>query len=186
MVLNEPNLLYRLPPHLKNIPEFKTWNEVSSYELGLSTGQEEDILNQCFIDTATWGLIFWEKVLGISTDLNKSYEGRREIIKSKLRGQGTVTVGLIKNVAESYNNGEVEVIEDTPNYSFTIKFIAHDGIPQNLTNLKAAIEEIKPAHLNVLYDFKYLIWDVLDAKNLTWDELDALNLTWDIFETGIW
>ncbi len=111
---------------------------------------------------------------------------RRAVIKSKQRGYGTVTVSLIKNVAESYANGTVEVTEQFELYQFTISFIDTRGIPPNLDDLKEVIEKIKPAHLAVIYTFTYLNWDELDAKNLTWDELDAKNLTWDEFETGSW
>lgn len=172
----KPDLLYRLPPDLKNIPEFKAWNDVSNYELGLSAWQEEDILNQCFVDTATWGLAFWEKTLNIITDLNKSYEERREIIKAKLRGSGTTTTQMIKNTAESFSGGECNVIQHPENYSFTIQFVGIKGIPKNMQAFKDMLEDIKPAHL--AYDFKYTytVWGFLSQKNLTWGQ--ASSKTW--------
>lgn len=173
----KPDLLYRLPPFLREVTEFKTCNDISSYELGLSAWHEEDILNQCFIDTATWGLVFWEKTFNITTDLNKSYEERREILKAKLRGQGTTTTVMIKNVAEAFSGGEVNVIEHPESYSFTVQFIGIKGIPKNMQGFINMIEEIKPAHL--AYDFKYTytVWDFLKQKNLTWAQ--AKVKTWN-------
>lgn len=36
-----------------------------------------DVLNQFFIDTATWGLAYWERICSISTDEAKPYDQRR-------------------------------------------------------------------------------------------------------------
>ena len=147
----------------------------------------EDALKQFYVETATeWGLNLWEQMLDLKSYAGKPLDQRRSRIISKLRGMGTVTVSLIKNVAESYTYGSVQVTEHPAQYSFAIKFIDERGIPANLNDLKAAIEEIKPAHLAVTYEFSYLTWDELDAENITWDQLDAKNLTWDEFETGGW
>jgi uncharacterized protein YmfQ (DUF2313 family) len=146
----------------------------------------EEALNQFYIDAATYTLERWERELGIPVNHSKPIEFRRSVIKSKLRGSGTVTVKMIKNVAESYGNGEVEIIEDNANYAFTIKFVGIRGIPPNLNDLKTAIEEIKPAHIRHKFSYTYLIWDEQDTKNPTWDELDALNLKWDEYEIGGW
>ena len=110
-----------------------------------------DLINQCFVQTATWSLYIWEEEYGITTILNDSYEVRRSRIIAKMRGIGTVTVAMIKNVAESFQNGTVEVIEDNVNYAFTIKFTSLKGIPPKIEDIKNAIEEIKPAHLVVSY-----------------------------------
>lgn len=172
-----PDLLYRLPPHLKEIAEFKSWNDVSSYELGFSAWQEEDILNQCFIDTATWGLLFWEKIFSIPTDLNKSYEDRREVIKAKLRGSGTTNEQMIKNTAEAFSGGECNIIMHPEDYSFTVQFVGIKGIPKNLESFKQMLEDIKPAHLGYDLKYTYTVWNFLKDKNLTWNQ--AKSNTWD-------
>ena len=146
----------------------------------------EGTLNQFFIDTSDFTLERWERKIGIPVNNSKSEGHRKSAIKSKLKGSGTVTITLIENVASSYNNGEVQVIEDNTNYQFILKFIANDGAPQNLTDLKQAIEDIKPAHLGVIYEYKYITWDKLDLRNVTWDYLDSLNVMWNNFEIGEW
>lgn len=140
------------------------------------------VVDQFFIDTATYGLARWEKICGIPTDETKPIDQRRSVVKSKLRGVGTVTVALIKSVAESYDNGEVDVTEDSANYTIKVTFVGTRGVPANLQDTQNALREIIPAHLAIQFEFTYLTWDELDAANLTWDELDALNLTWDQFE----
>ncbi|MGF9711614.1 YmfQ family protein [Paenibacillus naphthalenovorans] len=152
-------------------------------EIGQLNADIYDVLNQFFIDTATWGLAYWERVCGIPTDLAKPIEQRRSVIRSRLRGIGTVTVALIKNVAEAYDNGEVEVTENVAAYTIGIKFIANRGVPENLEDTRAALREIIPAHLAIEFSFTYLQWDELDAQGFTWDTLDARLFTWDDFET---
>jgi uncharacterized protein YmfQ (DUF2313 family) len=139
-------------------------------------------LNQFFVDLADSSLERWEKELGIPVNNSKPAAFRRSVIKSKLRGSGTVTVKLIKNVSESYSNGEVDVIEDNAAHFFSVKFVGVYGVPPNVEDLRKAIEEIKPAHLDFVFEYTYMSWDQFDGYNKTWDQWDALNLTWDQFE----
>lgn len=123
-----------------------------------------DILKQFYVETATWGLDIWEKELGLSSYAGKPDDQRRSRIISKLRGMGTVNVALIQNVAESYVYGTVSVTDHPETYSFTIKFIDSLGVPPNLQDLKNAIDEIKPAHLAITYEYKYLL--ISDIHNV--------------------
>lgn len=143
----------------------------------------QDVLAQFFIDTATWGIANWERICGVVTDDLKPIEQRRSVIKSKLRGVGTVTAAMIKNVAEAYDNGEVTVTEDNATYTVNIAFISNHGIPENLTDIQAALREIIPAHLAINFLFTYMTWSTLDTHGFTWDSLTTLNYTWDQFET---
>lgn len=149
------------PSYLVKSKIFSAVLDTMQIELDNIDNIVKDIVNQCFVDTATWGLKYWEEMLGIPTDESKPYEFRRSVIKSKIRGSGTITVNLIKNVSESFSNGEVEVIEQPSIYSFTVKFVGTIGIPPNLDDLKKAIEEIKPAHLGVIYEIIYNTHDSL-------------------------
>ncbi|MNN78327.1 hypothetical protein D3C81_1948730 [compost metagenome] len=45
------------------------------------------------------------------------------------------------------------------------------GIPPNLDDLKAVIEEIKPAHMKVEYEFSYLLIRDIDGV-MTLDQLE--------------
>lgn len=146
----------------KYVPEFlyneKTLHKIyksQEEQLALTLWQSDDLLNQCFIGTATWGLSFWEEQYGIETNINLSYEERREVVRAKIRGQGLCTKEMLKNVCRSFNGGTVDVIENSAPYTFTIRFIDTKGVPKNIEKLKAVINEVKPAHLLVNYEFKY-------------------------------
>lgn len=129
------------------------------------------LLAQLNVRTATWGLAQWETSLGLPVDVSKAPAYRRTRIISKLRGQGTTTVAMIKNVAESFSNGQVEVLEHPAEYRFDIKFVGTIGIPPNMDDLMAAIEDIKPAHLAYDYIILFRTWGML--AGYTWGELSS-------------
>ncbi|KOF56820.1 phage portal protein [Clostridium sp. DMHC 10] len=132
-------------------------------------GNIQDLINQLNPSTATWGLNLWENELNIPTDINESYEERREVIKAKLWSYGTTTKQMIKNAAEAFSGGEVNIIEHPENYSFTVQFVGVLGIPKNLEAFKEMLETIKPAHLGYDFKYTYTVWDFIKNKSETWD-----------------
>lgn len=114
----------------------------------------ENTLNQFFVDSATFGLDYWEKMLGISKN-NNDIQTRRENIKAKMRSRGVSSFKLIKNICEAYSNGEVEINVDHSNYSFEIIFVSTIGVPLSFDELDKVINEIKPCHLAHSYKFNY-------------------------------
>ena len=117
----------------------------------------------------------YEQLLGLEVDVSKPDDFRQERIRAKISGVGTTTKEMVKNVASSYSNGEVEVIEDAAHYRFVIRFVGILGIPGNMADLKLTIEEIKPAHLVVEYEYIYNVWS--DVEMLTWEQAAAR--TWE-------
>ena len=166
-----------VPTFISEISEMKAIYDVQGTELGSLLYYSKDLLNQFFINTATWGLIYWEDEYGIDTNLDMNYEDRRTVLKAKKRGQGTTTKEMIKNVAESFSGGEVNIIENNANYSFIVKFIGIKGIPKNMEAFKNMLEDIKPAHLGYVFEYTYTVWNVLKEKNLTWISSEVK--TWD-------
>ncbi|WP_322923188.1 putative phage tail protein [Paenibacillus campi] len=115
-----------------------------------------DTFRQFFVRTATWGIERWEKELGIVPDVTKPLEQRRAVAESKLRGGGKFSGEQVKNVAAAYERGSVQITFQPSAWSFTITFLDTIGVPPNLSDLQATIEQIKPAHLLARYVFRYL------------------------------
>ncbi|MFL0165584.1 YmfQ family protein [Candidatus Clostridium helianthi] len=166
-----------VPPFVIEIPEMKASYDVQGTELGGFLYYSDDVKKQLHIDTATWGLVYWEERYGIETNLDLSYEQRREMVKAKKRGQGTTTMQMIKNVAEVFSGGEVNVIENTGPYIFTIQFVGVKGIPHNMQAFINMLEDIKPAHLGYEFKYTYTVWNFLKEKKLTWNNSKAK--TWN-------
>lgn len=175
------DLMQQLPSYYRRSQVTKNFTDSGDFEMAAFITAVENLLKEFFVDQAESSLSRWEVEYGIPVNASKPAEYRRSVVKSKIRGQGTITVFLIKTTCESYSNGEVDVSEDNSNYSFKVTFVGTVGIPPNLDDLKARIEDIKPAHLVVGYEFIYMIFDDFDAYNKTWDQWDTLDLTWDEF-----
>lgn len=135
----------------------------------------EDLRLQMDIDTATWGLDIYEKDLGIETDRHKSLEERRSVIKSKMRGSGKVDAALIKIVADSFTNGDVDVLFDG---KIGVIFNSIYGVPTNIQDVKDAIDNIKPAHLAITFEFLYRVYSDLSNLYSTYEDLSNSELTY--------
>lgn len=172
-----PDLLQYLPEYYHREGTMKTLLDSTAVEIGTLLYGVEDILNQFFVHTATWGLSLWEQELGMTVDPSKPDVRRREQIIAKLRGFGTVTKQMIINTATAFSGGEVDVIEYPAEYRFVIKFIGVLGIPPNMAGFVDMLNQIKPAHLTYSFNYTYTTWDMLegliwqDAGAMTWSQL---------------
>ena len=128
----------------------------------------EELLNQFFVNSATYGLDNWENMLGISKN-NFDYVTRRENIKAKMRSRGTTSIEVIKNICEAYSNGIVEINVNHSDYSFEISFISTIGVPLSFEEMDRVVNEIKPCHLAHSYKFNYNTH--LDISNYTHEQL---------------
>lgn len=169
-----------VPLFIAEIRELNKLYWIEGKELGLLRYHLDDLLEQFFIATATWGLVYWEREYEVETNLSQSYEQRREILLAKKRGRGTTTKQMIKSVAEAFSGGEVEVIEQSEQYTFIVRFIGIKGIPRNMQSFMDALEEIKPAHLGCQFEYTYSTWDNLKENiwnaihDKTWDEIKTI------------
>lgn len=150
-----------LPAYYGGSPEMQALQAAMQPEIERLRAETAGCMAQLCVGTATWGLAYWERALGIPVDVAKPLAYRRARVESKLRGQGTVTKAMIQNVAESFSNGQVEVLEHPADYRFEVKFTGTIGIPPNLEDLSAALEEIKPAHLTYTYVILFRLYEVL-------------------------
>ena len=147
------NLINKLPSFYDNYIT-KPIQDSFSVEANSINDEVENTLNQFYVDSATFGLDYWEKMLGISRN-NNDIQTRRENIKAKMRSRGTTSIEVIKNICEAYSNGEVNIIVNHNDYSFVIDFVGSIGIPKAFAELDKTIEEIKPCHLAHSYRFNY-------------------------------
>lgn len=157
------------PPFLREIRELAEIWRTEGYEIGLLEYNIRDLIKQAFIVTATWGLIYWEEMYGITTNLTLSYEQRREVIIARMRGQGTTTKAMIQQTAEAFSGGEVDVIEDNSAHVFIIRFVGTKGIPRNMSAFVNMLDDIKPAHLAYQFEYRYTVWNDLGGR--TWADL---------------
>ena len=167
-------LIARYPEFYAKSAEFADLQNALEPEVKALWERRDSVLDQLNVNTATWGLQYWERALGLTVDEDADVTYRRSRIHSKRRGVGTVTVAMLRSLAASYSNGEVEVLEYPEQFRIEIKFINTVGTPPNIDDLTAALRAILPAHLEWGYIITYATWNQLKTK--TWDELGGL--TW--------
>lgn len=175
------SLLTYLPKYYEEVKEVIGITETEFEEFFMLKVAKDAVLRQFFVETATLGLDQWEEVVGINSDTSQSYSDRREVVKARLRGSGTTTDELLRNVAESFSGGTSEIIQDYEDYSFVVKFISKLGIPTQLEKLREQIELIKPAHLAFTFAFTYVVWANLLPQ--TWEYIQGFNITWEGIST---
>lgn len=160
-----------LPRVYANSPEAEAVQDAFQRPLDAARAAWESFLEQLDLERATWDLEGWERFLGLPTDAAGEAPFRRSRIRARLRGAGTTTVAMVKNLAESFSNGAAEIVERPADYEIDIIFTGTIGIPPNLEDLTAALEDALPAHLGYRYVITYRTWNMVSG--MTWDQASA-------------
>ena len=136
----------------------------------------EEIVNNAYIeDMNEEALSKLEKEFKIKPSSDMTLEDRKDFLLSILRGIGVTNVEKLKNIAKTYECGDIEVIQNYSSYSIIIKFVSILGIPKRLNDLKKAIEKVVPCHLGISYEIKYNLLN--DLTPYTLQEFVAKGLT---------
>lgn len=130
-----------------------------------------DWLSQLTIDTATWGVVHWEREYGVTPQITDTVEERRGRVKAKMRSPQTVTAAMLENLTDSYINGQSVVTELPRQHKVQIQFNGDYGIPSNLESLTAALLEVLPSHVTYEYLYRYLL--VREVHGMVIDTLQS-------------
>lgn len=142
--------LKHLPKFLPIDDDFKNTELISDDEHEKLRLAVLDVKNQLFVETATWGLSDWERVLGISVKENAGIEDRRIQILLKLQGLNTVSEAFMNNLINMFcENKSGYIIQHNPEYWFEVVLNGNQKL--DLDSLSDAIETYKPAHLGYTY-----------------------------------
>lgn len=101
------------------------------------------------------GVEWWETQLKITPQTTQTLDDRRATVQAKYLSNGHNAINLIQTICDSWKNGEIEA--DFVNGKIQIQFVGSFGVPTDLQTLKDSIEEIKPAHLPVMWLYRYLL-----------------------------
>lgn len=167
------NLFDLLPSYYYDNETMAKVQELISFQTEFLEAERGHTIDERFVETASKMLSRHEKIYGLTVDLQKSDQYRRERIKAKIEGAGTTTKQMIKDVARNFSNGEVEIIEDSPGYKFKIRFTGSIGVPGNMEDWILTLEEIKPAHLVMEFEYIYNVYG--DLRPYTYEQLRQLS-----------
>ena len=128
--------------------------ESQQAEVDLLNNNIQDLIDNLFVETATWSLENWEKEYNIPIDLDDTLENRRSRILARMVSEGQpFTKETIEAIANQFTNGTVEVIEHLESDYFTVKFVSTKGIPPKIQDVYDAINEVKASWLDIDYEF---------------------------------
>ena len=159
------DLIKQLPKYYRGSAVMALILATDEAALDAAEAAVNDTDNQCLVGTASSALARWENIFGIPNSEDQD-ERRRERILAKKRGGGTGTISHLKKVISSFSNGEVEITELYDSYMIRITFV---GVPPYLDDVKAAIDEIIPAHIGYSIVIAYRTWSDIAAK--TWSDI---------------
>lgn len=120
---NEVDILRYLPHFLSKDSEFKTAAEACSKEHEKIRLLILNWFKQFFVDTATWGLKYWEEFLDIMPQSGDNYTTRRNRIKILLNSHDISTKKFMTNLINRFltdNSGAI--VEHNEEYYFDVYF----------------------------------------------------------------
>ena len=116
----------------------------------------------------------YEALLGLTADPGTSLPDRRAAIQAAWNIAQKPSLEGIQGVCDGWQAGGI--LASYEDGTLTLTFLGEVGIPDNLDALKSAVEKTVPAHLAVVYDFKFLlIREVHGVMTLTEMEATPLN-----------
>lgn len=142
----------------------------------------DEIQREMLISTAEGqGLEAIESLLTrrpVTDDLNM----RRAALAALLRiGGDSFTLAAINDNLKGCGINAVTEETGTPG-KVTVHFPDVPGIPDGFEEMRAIIESILPAHVEIEYVYWYVTWAMLEARFATWGDIEALGPTWDQME----
>lgn len=157
--MSKLNLTKQVPELVSGISLIDDFYNAYSIELDSKKADVNDLFNQLFVETATWGLLYWEEFLDINTDITKSYEVRRNQVKTKLLASRTLTKQLLLDVFASYGSGVTTITENRLPY--IVETHSTEEVPdEDIYAMFNSLRNIFPAHINLISTF--------ETENINW------------------
>lgn len=150
-LLSLMNRLYRTDPWLNNL------FDVAGMALSEIGAYVDIIWNNYFFDSCSeTKLREYEKEAKVVLPGGQSVDQRRSQLMAKWQGAPKCTLETMQAVCNSWRDATITL--QFVNGRIRVKFISPVGIPPDLNALQKALEEVKPAHLAIEYQFLYKTW----------------------------
>lgn len=153
-------LMDLLPDYYCDNKTMKELQGILEDKITVMTEDLRTVLKECFISTAVSLLSRYEKIFEIKSDTSKSIEARRGKMLAKLTGTGTFTKSMLIDTMNAFPYCNAEIIEDSANSKFTVKFNNYYRIPDDssIIEVSSIIDDLKPAHLVYSFSYTYDWW----------------------------
>ena len=143
---NKVDILKYLPEFLSKDPRFAAVNIADNIEHERLKAAVADILDQLFVNTATWGLDLWEEFCGLQTNLGDAYVQRRTRVLNFLNANQTSTLEFITYLVNRYVADKTGIVVDHPE-NYSIDILLPDNKITSFEDLEKALRIFVPAHI---------------------------------------
>lgn len=156
--MKEQEILELLPSYFSQLKQMREIAKSQGTQLDKLELNINDLLNQGFIKTATWGLRHWEERYGLPIlEDGLNYEERRQRVMTKKRSNKADLVDILRAIEPT-----LELAWGGLTLPFYITFY---GDNYNFGELIRVLEEEKPSHLNYSFSVKPNGYTVRAHKN---------------------
>lgn len=117
----------------------------------------DDILNQLFPQTATWGIEIWEKAVSINSNPNEDINVRRARVIATLQQETTITPYILSKLVANFTDMPCRILENYESYTFQVILDGNENKNSvDIEKLFDYIDILKPAHLgyNIKINYK--------------------------------
>lgn len=144
------DILRYLPHFLSKDEHFKAANNADSAEHDAIRTDLQDLLDQLYVVTATWGLAEWEHLVGITPPDGADIASRRAAVLLKLRKPPSVTVAFLEKLINQYIADKSGTVTDHPEtYSADFNLPLVDKA--SLLGIAKDVRTYIPAHIGQVY-----------------------------------
>jgi hypothetical protein len=146
-------LMSYLPQFLFDSPIMQDLFKQYGNELQNLDDSTNDLMNQLFPQTATWGLKLWEQYLGIPVNESLDVVTRRSKIMAQISTISPLSVNKLSDIFSKYADSS-NVIQNFSDYSFDLTLITKNVFNLIFSDIIRNIENIKPCHLDYSLDLE--------------------------------
>lgn len=141
----------------------------------------DELEREAMLDTAEgYGLEKIESLL-VHRPVAETAPDRRAALSALLRiGGDSFTQGEINNTISGC--GLPAWVAEAGVNQVEVSFPGIVGQPEGFEEIRQIVEDILPAHLEIVYRFWYLIWSLLENKFPTWRSIEILGMSWERLE----
>ena len=107
----------------------------------------DEVFAQLFPQTATWGIVYWERLVGIPENDSLSIEQRRTRVLTRMQTRWPMTKERMEQLIRTFSQDKQAFIREFfDQYRFEVLFNLTQSV--DLGTVYEVIEEAKPAHLS--------------------------------------
>ncbi len=144
------DILKYLPPFLGKDKSFKAVNNADSTEHDAIRADLQDLLDQLYVLTATWGIEKWEELVDVTPQRETDIESRRAAVLLKLKKPPSVTVTFLENLINQYIADKSGTVADHPE-TYSTDFNVPLLDKENMAGMTRDVRIYIPAHIGPVY-----------------------------------